>query len=186
MISLITWQHLNVYSYKLKNNVCVISIFHLYEAKKQNKKNWLLSRDWCYIRAVQTRFTVNLHEQSVSVCRSHIHSPPTSSMMPPVMAVRALWTLSSAPQVVHFMPCRPHQDRKWTQWYPQSSKHGSAWRSPAETDREGQRNIKEMLDSSMLIVLLPWVSPLKLEAEMLKNCQVMPMAKPAGNSCLTL
>ncbi len=33
MISLITWQHLNVYSYKLKNNVCVISIFHLYEAK---------------------------------------------------------------------------------------------------------------------------------------------------------
>ncbi len=39
MISLITWQHLNVYSYKLKNNVCVISIFHLYEAKK---KNWLL------------------------------------------------------------------------------------------------------------------------------------------------
>ncbi len=38
MISLITWQHLNVYSYKLKNNVCVISIFHLYEAKKQNKK----------------------------------------------------------------------------------------------------------------------------------------------------
>ncbi len=38
MISLITWQHLNVYSYKLKNNVCVISIFHLYEAKKLNKK----------------------------------------------------------------------------------------------------------------------------------------------------
>ncbi len=38
MISLITWQHLNVYSYKLKNNVCVISIFHLYEAKRQNKK----------------------------------------------------------------------------------------------------------------------------------------------------
>ncbi len=38
MISLITWQHLNVYSYKLKSNVCVISNFHLYEAKKQNKK----------------------------------------------------------------------------------------------------------------------------------------------------
>ncbi len=38
MIPLITWQHLNVYSYKLKNNVCVISIFHLYEAKKLNKK----------------------------------------------------------------------------------------------------------------------------------------------------
>ncbi len=38
MISLITWQHLNVYSYKLKNNVCVISIFHLYEAKKKKKK----------------------------------------------------------------------------------------------------------------------------------------------------
>ncbi len=35
MISLITWQHLNMYSYKLKNNVCVISIFHLYEAKKK-------------------------------------------------------------------------------------------------------------------------------------------------------
>ncbi len=38
MISLITWQHLNVYSYKLKNNVCVISMFHLYEAKKTNTK----------------------------------------------------------------------------------------------------------------------------------------------------
>ncbi len=38
MIPLITWQHLNVYSYKLKNNVCVISIFHIYEAKKLNKK----------------------------------------------------------------------------------------------------------------------------------------------------
>ncbi len=43
MISLITWQHLNVYSYKLKNNVCVISIFYLYEAKKKKqKKNWLV------------------------------------------------------------------------------------------------------------------------------------------------
>jgi len=37
MISLITWPHLNVYSYKLNNNVCVISIFHLYEAKKKKK-----------------------------------------------------------------------------------------------------------------------------------------------------
>ncbi len=37
MIPLITWQHLNVYSYKLKNNVCVISIFHIYEAKKKKK-----------------------------------------------------------------------------------------------------------------------------------------------------
>ncbi len=46
MISLITWQHLNVYSYKLKNNVCVISIFHLYEAKKQNKKKWLV-KSYC-------------------------------------------------------------------------------------------------------------------------------------------
>ncbi len=41
MISLITWQHLNVYSYKLKNNVCVISIFFLYEAK-----NWLV-KSYC-------------------------------------------------------------------------------------------------------------------------------------------
>ncbi len=44
MIPLITWQHLNVYSYKLKNNVCVISIFHIYEAKK--KKNWLV-KSYC-------------------------------------------------------------------------------------------------------------------------------------------
>ncbi len=35
-----------MYSYKLKNNVCVISIFHLYEAKKQNKKNWLV-KSYC-------------------------------------------------------------------------------------------------------------------------------------------
>ncbi len=40
MISLITWPHLNVYSYKLNNNVCVISIFHLYEAKKKKKTGW--------------------------------------------------------------------------------------------------------------------------------------------------
>ncbi len=35
-----------MYSYKLKNNVCVISIFHLYEAKKLNKKNWLV-KSYC-------------------------------------------------------------------------------------------------------------------------------------------
>ncbi len=39
MISLITWQHLNVYSYKLKNNVCVISIFHLW-GQKTKKTGW--------------------------------------------------------------------------------------------------------------------------------------------------
>lgn len=31
-------------------------------------------------------------------------SPPTMKMMPPVIAIRAFFTLSSPPQLVHFMP----------------------------------------------------------------------------------
>ncbi len=55
MISLITWQHLNVYSYKLKNNVCVISIFHLYEAKKTKLKLAGKKLQWLVVKKVNFR-----------------------------------------------------------------------------------------------------------------------------------
>lgn len=77
---------------------------------------------------------------SSSVCMfslSHIQLPPTSSMMPPVIAVRDLRTLSSAPQVVHFIPMHATPSPAMDTIIPTIISARVAWRSPdTKTEKE--------------------------------------------------
>lgn len=69
-------------------------------------------------------------------------------MMPPVMAVRALRTLSSAPQVVHFIPMQATPRPAMDTMIPTIIKARVAWRSPT-----GDRELRTGNDKQMQIHL---------------------------------
>lgn len=67
--------------------------------------------------------------------------PPTSRMMPPVIATRDFRSLSAPPQVVHFMPIQATPSPATDTMMPTIIKARVAWSEPAETEEGGVTQI---------------------------------------------
>lgn len=84
-----------------------------------------------------------------------VSSPPTSRMMPPVMAMRDLRSLSFPPQVVHFIPIQATPRPATDTMMPTIIKARVAWSEPGADRGEGKKNdyVWDQYQKSVLVPL---------------------------------